>query len=61
MTSGYVSAVIREQLDRIVETAHRMFADVFELEIAFDEVGERAALASGSVGGGATPWNPDLR
>src|SRR6478736_10214044 len=36
------SAVIREQLDRVVEAAHRIFADAFEIEIALDEVGERA-------------------
>ncbi len=34
------SAVIGKQLDRIVEAAHRMFADVLEIEIAFDEVGK---------------------
>jgi hypothetical protein len=26
----------------VVEAAHRIFADTFEIEIAFDEVGERA-------------------
>src|SRR5437773_9345732 len=36
------SAVIRKQLDWVVEAAHRIFADAFEIEIAFDEVGERA-------------------
>ena len=36
------SAVIRKQLDRVVEAADRMFADAFEIEIACDEVGERA-------------------
>src|SRR5437870_2811375 len=36
------SAVIRKQLDRVVEAAHRIFADALEIEIAFDEVGERA-------------------
>ena len=29
------SAVIREQLDGVAETAHRIFADAFEIEIAF--------------------------
>jgi hypothetical protein len=36
------SAVIRKQLDRVVEAADRIFADTFEVELAFDEVGERA-------------------
>ena len=36
------SAVIRKQLDWVAEAAHRIFADAFEIEIAFDEVGERA-------------------
>jgi hypothetical protein len=36
------STVIRKQLDGVVEAAHRIFADAFEIEIAFDEVGERA-------------------
>ena len=36
------SAVIRKQLDGVVEAAHRIFADAFEIEVAFDEVGERA-------------------
>src|SRR4051812_13237479 len=36
------SAVIRKDLDRIVEAADRIFADAFESEIAFDGVGERA-------------------
>ena len=36
------SAVIRKQLDRVAETAHRMFADGFEIEITFDELGEVA-------------------
>src|ERR1700680_22580 len=45
--SGFVagtrhSAVIRKQLDWVAEAAHRIFADAFEIEIAFDEVGERA-------------------
>jgi hypothetical protein len=34
--------VIRKQLDWVVEAAHRIFADAFEIEIAFDEVGEGA-------------------
>src|SRR5450631_3622052 len=36
------SAVIRKQLDRIVEAAHRIFTDALEVEIAFDQVSERA-------------------
>src|SRR5260370_826701 len=36
------SAAIRKQLDWVVEAADRIFADAFEIEIAFDEVGERA-------------------
>ena len=36
------SAMVRKQLDRVAEAAHRIFADAFEIEIAFDEVGERA-------------------
>src|SRR5258708_39803396 len=36
------SAVIRKQLDRVVEAAHRIFADALEIESAFDEVGVRA-------------------
>ena len=36
------SAVIGKQLDWVVEAADRIFADAFEIEIAFDEVGERA-------------------
>src|SRR5262245_65020920 len=36
------SAIIREQRDWVVEAAHRMFAEAFEIEIAFDQVGERA-------------------
>ena len=36
------SAVIRKQLDRVAEAAHRIFADAFEIEIAIDKVGERA-------------------
>src|SRR3984893_9658735 len=36
------SAVIRKQLDWVVEAAHRIFADAFEIEFAFDEVGERS-------------------
>jgi hypothetical protein len=34
--------VIREPLDGVVEAADRLFAEAFEIEIAFDEVGERA-------------------
>src|SRR6185503_11035358 len=36
------SAVIRKQLDWVVEAAHRIFTDAFEIEIAFDALGERA-------------------
>ena len=36
------SAMIRKQLDWVAETSYSMFADVFEVEIASDEVGERA-------------------
>jgi hypothetical protein len=36
------SAVIRKQLDWVAEAAHRIFADAFEIEIAVDEIGERA-------------------
>src|SRR5258706_16230846 len=36
------SAVIRKQLDWVVEAADRIFADAFEIKIAFDEVGEGA-------------------
>jgi hypothetical protein len=35
------SAVIRKQLDRIAEAAHRIFADPFEIELALHEVGKR--------------------
>jgi hypothetical protein len=35
------SAMIRKQLDGIVEAAHGIFADALEIEIAFDEIGER--------------------
>jgi hypothetical protein len=41
--------VIRKQLDWVVEAAHRIFADAFEIEIAFDEVGERAGQQHGSA------------
>jgi hypothetical protein len=34
--------MIRKQLDWVAETSYSMFADVFEVEIASDEVGERA-------------------
>ena len=40
--------MIRKQLDWVVEAAHRIFADAFEIEIAFDEVGERAGQQHGS-------------
>jgi hypothetical protein len=42
LTANRHSAVIREQLDRVVEAAHRIFADAFEIEIVLDEVAERA-------------------
>jgi hypothetical protein len=38
--------VIRKQLDRVVEAAHRIFADAFEIELVLDEVAERAAARS---------------
>src|ERR1700737_1062097 len=40
--TGRYSAVVRKQLDWVVEAAHRIFADAFEVEIVFDEVGEGA-------------------
>src|SRR5215471_17934601 len=36
------STVIRKQLDWVAEAANRIFADAFEIEIAFEEVDERA-------------------
>ena len=41
-TDKLSSAVIRKQLDRLAEAPHRMFADVFEIELALDQIGERA-------------------
>src|SRR5438552_13501576 len=41
------SAAIRKQLNWVVEAAHRIFADAFEIEIAYDEVGERAGKQHG--------------
>ena len=41
--------MIRKQLDWVVEAAHGMFADVFEIEIAFDEVGEGTGQQHGSA------------
>jgi hypothetical protein len=41
------SAVIRKQLDWIVEAPHRLFADTFEIKIALDEAGERAGQQYG--------------
>jgi hypothetical protein len=35
-------AVIRKQLDGVAEAAHQMFADVVEVKITFDKVGEGA-------------------
>src|SRR5262245_13379493 len=32
----------RKQLDWVAEASYRIFADAFEIEIAFDKVGERA-------------------
>src|SRR5258705_13379352 len=40
--SGRHSAVICKELDGVVEAADRIFADPFEIELVFDEVGERA-------------------
>ena len=34
--------MIRKQLDWVAEASHRVFADTFEIEIALNEVGERA-------------------
>jgi hypothetical protein len=42
LTIDQHSAVIRKQLDWIVEAADRICADAFEIEIAFDEGGECA-------------------
>src|SRR5271168_3340833 len=39
---GRPSAVIRKQLDWVVEAAHRIFADTLEIELALDEIGEGA-------------------
>ena len=36
------STAKRKQLDWVVEAAHWIFADTFEIELAFDEVGECA-------------------
>src|SRR3954467_5176711 len=41
-TTDRRSAAIRKQLDRVAETAHRIVAEAFEIEIVFDEVGEPA-------------------
>jgi len=35
------SAVIRKQLDWVVEATHRIFADTLKIEFAFDEIGKR--------------------
>src|SRR3954471_14059948 len=43
------SAVIRKQLDWVVEATDRIFADAFEIEIALDEVGERAGQQNRSA------------
>src|SRR5258707_2481688 len=43
------SAVISKQLDWVVEAADRIFADAFEVEIAFDEIGEGAGQEYGSA------------
>jgi hypothetical protein len=42
MNAQPVGTALRKQLDWVVEAAHRMFADAFEIEFAFDKVGERA-------------------
>jgi len=42
------SAVICKKLDWVIEAAHRIFADAFEIEIAIDEVGELARQQHGS-------------
>jgi hypothetical protein len=42
LTTARHSVVIGKQLDRVVEAADRIFADAFEIEIAFDKIGERA-------------------
>ena len=34
--------MIRKQLDWVAEASHRVFADTFEIEVALNEVGERA-------------------
>jgi tetratricopeptide (TPR) repeat protein len=47
LTVDWHSAVIRKQFDWVVEATHRIFADAFEIEIAFDEVGERARQQHG--------------
>lgn len=36
------SPMIRKQLDRVAKASHRIFADAFEVEIALDQIGERA-------------------
>jgi hypothetical protein len=41
LTIDQHSAVKRKQLDGVVEAAHRIFVDALQIEIAFDEVGER--------------------
>jgi hypothetical protein len=38
------SAVIGKQFDWVVEAAVRIFAEAFEIEIAFDEVGDHRAI-----------------
>jgi len=42
LTIDQRSAVICKQLDWIVEAADRMFSEAFQIEVAFDEIGERA-------------------
>src|SRR5262249_36120317 len=43
--------MIGKQLDWVAEPSHRVFADTFEIEIALNEVGERA---------GPQPLSPQL-
>ncbi len=45
--------LIREQLDRLAEAAHGVFADMFELELAADEIGKRARQQHRSA---STAW-----
>src|SRR4029453_13682218 len=40
--TGFPSAMIRKQLDRIAKAPHRIFPDALEIEIALDQIGECA-------------------